>query len=99
MKSFSEAAPLQGSSFQVASVQGEPLTLKLTQVQDKGSNEIVEQFSLLLKGPLNAPLEQGLYRLQHEILGTVDWMIVPVAKDAEGYLYEAVFNLLKNEQS
>jgi len=98
MKSYSEAATLQGSNFQLANPQGDSLALEVTQVKDRGSNDAVEQFSLLLKGALNAPLQQGLYQLQHEALGNVDWMLVPVGRDVEGYLYEAVFNLLKEQE-
>ncbi|MGG1518139.1 hypothetical protein ABE504_22165 [Paenibacillus oryzisoli] len=96
MKSYAEAVALHGSDFQLADLHGVPLTLKLTEVQDKGSNDRFEQFTLLLKGPLNVPLSQGIYRLEHEVAGVVDWMLVPIARDVEGYTYEAVFNLMKN---
>lgn len=96
MRSFAEAASVHGSDFHLAALHGVQLTLKLTEVQDRGSNDRVEQFSLLLKGSLQVPLSQGIYRLEHEIAGVVDWMLVPVARDAEGYIYEAVFNLMKN---
>ncbi|UJF33807.1 DUF6916 family protein [Paenibacillus hexagrammi] len=95
MISLSAAVNLRGSSFQLVGPQGEPLTLQLTEVEDRGTNDWVEQFSLLFRGPLAAPLQQNLYGLQHETLGAVDWMLVPVGKDTEGYTYEAVFNLLK----
>ncbi|MCD1260933.1 hypothetical protein B5M42_019205 [Paenibacillus athensensis] len=98
MKTFSDAEALQGSNFQVVVPQGDSLTLEVTQVKDRGSNDAVEQFSIVFKGALDAPLQQGLYQLQHETLGAVDWMLVPVGRDMQGNLYEAVFNLLKNQE-
>ncbi|MGG1556522.1 DUF6916 family protein [Paenibacillus ferrarius] len=95
MKSYAAAASLRGSDFGLADLHGVPLTLRLTEVMDKGSNDRFEQFSLIFKGSLEVPLNQGIYRLEHEIAGVVDWMLVPVARDAEGYTYEAVFNLMK----
>ena len=72
--------------------------MEVTQVKDRGSNEMVEQFSVVFKGALDAPLQQGLYQLQNETLGKVNWMLVPVGRDMDGNLYEAVFNLLKNQE-
>lgn len=49
-------------------------------------------FSLLLRGPLAAPLEQQIYGFTLADGHALDMFIVPVARDAQGMQYEAVFN-------
>ena len=48
-------------------------------------------FSIELLGPVSDVLPQGTYRLDHGELGGVDVFLVPVAGNAEGVRYEAVF--------
>ena len=49
------------------------------------------QFSLLFKGPAEPLLEQAIYTLENDELGTLPIFLVPIAADAEGADYEAVF--------
>jgi hypothetical protein len=48
-------------------------------------------FSLRFTGPREPPLEQRLYTLQHATLGELLLFLVPIAQDANGRTYEAVF--------
>jgi hypothetical protein len=48
-------------------------------------------FSILFRGPAEPMLPQRIYRLQHEAIGTLEIFIVPVARDADGVRYEAIF--------
>jgi len=48
-------------------------------------------FSLIFRGPRETPLPQATYRFTGTS-GVHDIFIVPVAADATGRLYEAVFN-------
>ncbi|MGX5831540.1 DUF6916 family protein [Mesorhizobium sp. 43Arga] len=48
-------------------------------------------FSLMFRGPRETPLPQATYRFTGKN-GVHDIFIVPVAPDATGRLYEAVFN-------
>src|SRR5262245_7081095 len=49
-------------------------------------------FSLYFVGPGSLYLEQKVYHLTHDAFSDgLDIFLVPVAKDARGYLYEAVF--------
>jgi hypothetical protein len=50
-----------------------------------------EPFSLVFRGPLDAPLAQHTYTFEHPALGAIDIFIVPIAPSAEGRLYEAIF--------
>lgn len=66
--------------------------LELIEAVDLGSTPVHEQFSLLFRGPGGRPLPQRIYGLRHAVLGTFSIFIVPVGRDAQGVLYEAVFN-------
>ena len=48
-------------------------------------------FSLLFRGPGEPALPQRIYRLEHDAHGALDIFIVPVARDATGVHYEAIF--------
>jgi len=37
-------------------------------------------------------LPQRIYRLQHAGLGTIDVFLVPIGRDVQGALYQAVFS-------
>jgi uncharacterized protein DUF6916 len=53
----------------------------------------VRPFTLVFAGPLSPALEQGIHRLEHPALGTLDIFLVPIASDVPGSrAYEAVFN-------
>ena len=49
-------------------------------------------FSLYFLGPASIYLEQRIYRIEHPAFPDgLEIFLVPVAKDARGYVYEAVF--------
>jgi uncharacterized protein DUF6916 len=50
-----------------------------------------DPFRLALLGPANPVLPQRTYRLEHDTLGALDIFIVPIARDANGTTYEAIF--------
>lgn len=49
-------------------------------------------FALVLEGPRDPHLPQGIYALVHPRHGRLDLFIVPVARDAEHTRYEVIFN-------
>jgi|SRR5579862_500215 len=49
-------------------------------------------FSVVFRGPRSPSLPQAQYRLEHAAMGELDIFLVPIALDAEGLRYEAVFN-------
>lgn len=73
---------------------GEPVELDLIEVTPGVQSEGTERFSLVFRGSLNLALPQGTYRLEHERLGALDIFLVPIARAADGFRYEAVFNRL-----
>lgn len=50
-----------------------------------------QAFSLLFRGPKNPGLEQRIFALTNETLGSLELFLVPVGPDEVGMLYEAVF--------
>ena len=55
----------------------------------------MERFSLYFRGPAAVPLAQSIYRVEHEEMGEMDIFLVPVALDAQGFRYEAVYSYFK----
>ena len=73
----------------------DPIELKLSRVSDVNESNGAEAFSLIFKGPGEFVLRQSTYQLQHDVMGAIVIMLVPVGKDEQGVDYEAVFNRLK----
>ncbi|MCM3869511.1 MAG: hypothetical protein ND895_02275 [Pyrinomonadaceae bacterium] len=80
----------------------QPVELKLVEVKgySGGANEQsgMERFSLYFNGPGDLQLPQRTYELEHEQLGSLDIFLVTIARDEQGFRYEAVFNYFKESQ-
>jgi len=74
-----------------------PVELELTDVEDT-SRGPVDAFSLLFRGPKDKEFEQGTYRLNHKVLGSVDLFLVPILdphpRDTR-ICYQAIISRLK----
>ena len=85
--------------FRVAGEQ--PIELELTEVKgylSKAHEQTgMERFSAFFKGPREPYLPQRSYALEHERMGAFELFLVPVAKDENGFRYEAVFNYFKEK--
>jgi hypothetical protein len=68
--------------------------VELVTVSDLRETPRQRMFSLVFRGPLDQPLEQGLHLMTHETMGTESLFLVPIAREADGFRYEAVFNNL-----
>ena len=68
--------------------------VELVEIQEAPSTPRQEQFALHFRGPDDVFLPQQTYRMEHERLGTFDLMLVPIGKNEQGFIYEAVFNRL-----
>jgi hypothetical protein len=49
-------------------------------------------FSLMFRSGSQIVLPQKLYRLKNATLGNLEIFLVPVARDKEGIVYQAIFN-------
>ena len=84
------------SRFQMHHESSGTIGLELIQVVDHGSTDTHEQFSLLFLGPVDGPVIQNVYRVEHDKLGAFDLFVVPIGKDGSGVQYEAVINRFTN---
>lgn len=66
--------------------------LELISVSDVGSSPRQIQFSLEFQGPGDAPIAQGIYRIEHNTLGALELFLVPIGRNQTGVRYEAIFN-------
>jgi hypothetical protein len=82
----------QNSKFLMHYGDSQTAQLELISVKDVGSSERQKQFSLRFLGPSEAPISQGIYRVDHDTLGALDLFLVPIGRDDSGVTYEAVFN-------
>ncbi len=74
------------------------IELMLVEVTEKKISKYQEQYSLFFKGKPENFLTQSIYHLKHDVLGNFDLFLVPVGKDEQGFLYEAAFNnLVQND--
>jgi len=70
------------------------VTVELVAVSDLRETPRQRMFSLVFRGDLEQPMEQGLFSMTHEKMGTESLFLVPIAREADGFRYEAVFNNL-----
>ena len=49
-------------------------------------------FSLLFRGPASRPLPQQIHALEHPPLDAFELFLVPVGREGDALIYEAVFN-------
>src|SRR6478672_1228423 len=83
------------TSFKVNAGGAVPLALELTEVNEPPSPPNIELFSLLFRGPRAPRLNQGMYRFEHEKLGSVDLFMTVIGADEEGTSYEVIFHRLR----
>jgi len=87
-----------GTKFQLTLDQRE-IELNLAEVKGylPGDNEQtgMERFSVFFDGPAETRLPQTVYHLKHDSMGEFEIFLVPVAKNDQGFRYEAVFNYFK----
>lgn len=94
-----QCQPLVGDPFALSAhtPEGEPRELELVlEAAAAGpgaapADGVRRPFSLVFRGPLDAPLPQGITPLRHVELGEVGIFLVPIGSDGEGRRYEAVF--------
>ncbi len=94
---LSDFSPTVGSSFQVRTEPNVALELELLEAVNLGAASISsstrsESFSLLFKGPNDVMLPQQICPMNHPELGELSIFLVPVAREADGMRYEAIFN-------
>lgn len=90
--------PLLGTTFRLEDRGGGSIDLELVDVVkmlDKHIDARMKRdaFSLHFRGPQNPYIPQATYLMTHKTLGGPHPIfIVPISKEKDGYMYEAVFN-------
>lgn len=87
-------SPHVGTTCRLHAAPGAPsvdLVIAEVQVYKWGAPGHRAPFSVFFRGPADRPLQQKIYRLEHDQLGTLDLFLVPLGPDAGGQRYEAVF--------
>lgn len=82
------------TKFVMQTGESHPIELQLIDVRAQAASVTYESFSLMFRAPIEAPAEQGTFRLEHESGEAMDIFLVPVKKDDTGLFFEAVFNNL-----
>lgn len=49
-------------------------------------------FSLLFRNTASFLLPQKIYEMRHDRIGSIGIFLVPIARERDGFLYQAVFN-------
>jgi hypothetical protein len=85
-------APHRGDAFHVTAADAPAFDLTLDEVTEGAEQgRARRQFSLVFRGGPGTPHPQRIYRLEHDVLGTLEIFLVPIAPDTDGRRYEAVF--------
>jgi len=93
---FADFEPLVGTTFELESA-GEPrlelVLVSATRLATAGrhASDDGRPFSLLFRGPVERPLNQGTHELIHHGMGPLGIFLVPMQPDEDGPIYEAVF--------
>lgn len=82
------------TDFQVVLPDAAGFNLNLIEVTGQGMTARQENFSAIFHGPMDRFIQQGMVKLSHEKLGEFELFLVPIARDKDGFQYEAVFNRL-----
>ncbi|HXF09835.1 MAG TPA: hypothetical protein VN625_03555 [Desulfuromonadaceae bacterium] len=86
-----------GEQFQIE-LGGKVITARLAAVTGLGfkseGQQERESFTLLFHGPNQYRYPQGIYRVSHPKLGSLEIFLVPLGPDEKGMQLEAVFNFV-----
>lgn len=95
--SIKDFAPLSGAGFNARAKSGDPVPVRLIEVNSLGFHTPVERggresFSLIFHAPTERRWEQGSYAFSHPQLGEIVIFVVPLGV-AEGHMQlQAIFN-------
>jgi hypothetical protein len=77
----------------------EAIELELTEVKGYSAKpneqDGLERFSAFFHGPTDRYLPQRSYTIEHDVMGSFELFLVPIARDEKSFRYEAVFNYFK----
>lgn len=90
--------PFLKRTFQVFPEGFDPLSWTLVDVRELRSSPVKEEgsarpaFSIVFQGPVEPVIPQGIYKIQHEEMGSLELFLVPIGPSTDGGMqYEAIF--------
>jgi hypothetical protein len=86
-----------GSTFILKDTEGQSVGIELAEVSEARERPHQLSFSITFLAPESMAVEQGLYDVEHEGLGTMQLFLVPVGMKEGRMELESVFNFLKEE--
>ena len=87
--------PHVGETFRLSLEAGDRFDLELVEAElCKTQNSTSERkpFALVFRGPPEPCLNQQIFTLEHDTMGTLQMFLVPIGPDDKGMRYEAVFS-------
>jgi hypothetical protein len=86
------------STFQILVPGFAPVPVELTDVIERNDSPKLEQFSLIFYNAAGVHVQQAIYDMQHEKLGTISLFLVPLGPhEGVGMDYQAVFNRIRSQ--
>ena len=92
-------AGLENEKFKIQGINGQQVELVLEELSEITTLPSHENFSILFRGSNEVFLTEGTYPFNHESTGPFDLFIVPIAQDANGFVYQSVFNRLRQPEN
>ena len=96
-----EFAKHLNTNFRVQAESPRPVELKLMAVTPRPSEPHeeagMERFSAVFSGPVDIFLPQQTYHLVHPEMGEFDVFLVAIAREPDGFKYEAVYNYYRRD--
>lgn len=87
--------PHLNTDFEIHPESSDKVGVELVEISDQ-SNEQIDGFSLVFKGPIDNVLPQSIYKLTHDKVGEISLFLVPVIYGkTDATYYESVFSRLK----
>ena len=83
------------TKFQVQADENTQVDLELISISEIKLYPHQLEFTLEFRGPSDMFLGQGVRDFKHDQMGQFQLFIVPVKQDAQGFYYEAIFNILR----
>ncbi len=80
------------TNFRIQFNEGQTVEAELIEVSELSLAGRQARFAIIFRTPHQPFIGQGLYKFEHDQMGSFELLIVPVEQDAKGTNYEAVFN-------
>ncbi|MEA2175768.1 MAG: hypothetical protein QOD00_3360 [Blastocatellia bacterium] len=82
------------SLFHHTTKDGQAVDFELVNIETHAAPPSHESFALTFRAPSDFPPLQGVYTLEHDKMESGEIFLVPISRDQNGVLFEAVFNRL-----